>query len=56
MASFAVRYLDAGETLHHQLLPHREHPRPFTALPPRMYDMYNPGAWADGGAQVMTVK
>jgi uncharacterized protein YfaS (alpha-2-macroglobulin family) len=56
MVSFAVRYLAAGKpyTISYHLT--AQTPGVFTALPVRIYDMYNPGAWADGGAQVVTVR
>jgi uncharacterized protein YfaS (alpha-2-macroglobulin family) len=50
-----VSYLAAGKTSTISYHITAQTAGVFTALPARIYDMYNPDAWADGGTQVVTV-
>ncbi len=55
MVCFAVRYLAAGKpyTIDYHIT--AQTPGVFTALPARVYDMYNPSAWADAGTALVRV-
>ena len=55
MVGFAVRSLTPGEARVISYNITAQTPGTFTALPARIYDMYNPNAWADCGSQTVTV-
>jgi uncharacterized protein YfaS (alpha-2-macroglobulin family) len=52
---FAVRYLSPGKphTITYRI--HAAASGSYTALPPRVFDMYNAAAWASGTAQMVTI-
>ncbi|HEY3268115.1 MAG TPA: MG2 domain-containing protein [Armatimonadota bacterium] len=55
MVSFAIQHLDAGSrTITYRL--YSQIPGDYTALPPTVYDMYNPAVRAEGVAHEVTIR
>ena len=53
--AFAIRHLEPGSrTITYQV--RTMTPGQYLALPPRIYDMYNPNAWAEGPAQNIRIR
>jgi len=55
-ASFAIRYLNSGRPRKIFYRIFAQTAGEFTALPSRIYDMYDPEAWASGIAQAVTIR